>query len=156
MRGLCSKHDGFTLVEIMVVLSMGAILTALGVSTLQGVLLRQQKSAAALEIQALLNQARSMARSTAVPATVTLTPVAAAPGGSISATIGAPVNWSRTLRFGPGSDYTAVGLVGVAIGPFTFAARGTVLPGGFILSVQDSKGQAATVSVGVLGDITIT
>ena len=156
MRALCSKHDGFTLVEIMVVLAMVGILTALAVSTLQGVLLRQQKDAAAQEIQALLNQARSMARSTAVPATVTLTQVAAAPGGSISATIGAPVNWSRTLSFGPGTGYTAVGLVGAALGPFTFAARGNVTPGGFLLSVQDQKGQTATVSVGLLGDITIS
>lgn len=156
MRGPCGKSEGFTLVEIMIVVAMIGILTALGVSTLQGVLERQQMGAAAQEIQALLNQARSMARSTAVPATVTLTQVAAAPGGSISATIGAPVNWSRTVNLGIGGGYNAVGLVGVALGPFTFAPRGTVTPAGFNLSIQDRQGQAVAVSVGLLGDITVT
>ena len=153
MRGRCGKSEGFTLVEIMIVVAMVGILAAIGVTTLQGVLLKQQTSSAAQEIQSLLNQARSMARSTAVPATVTLVQVAAAPGGTISATIGAPVNWTRTVSLGPGTDYKAVGLVGVALGPFTFAPRGTVTPAGFNLSVQDGKGQAVAINVGLLGDI---
>jgi len=156
MRGRCGKSEGFTLLEIMIALAMVSILTVLGVSTLRGLLLKQQASAAAQEIQSLLNQARSMARSTAVPATVTLTQVAAAPGGSISATIGAPVNWTRTVSLGPGNAYNAVGLIGVALGPFTFAPRGTVTPAGFNLSLQDRQGQAVAISVGLLGDITIT
>jgi prepilin-type N-terminal cleavage/methylation domain-containing protein len=155
MRGLYGKSEGFTLLEIMIVVAMVGILAAIGVTTLQGVLLKQQTSSAAQEIQSLLNQARSMARSTAVPATVTLVQVAAAPGGTISATIGAPVNWTRTVSLGPGTDYKAVGLVGVALGPFTFAPRGTVTPAGFNLSVQDGKGQAVAINVGLLGDIYI-
>jgi prepilin-type N-terminal cleavage/methylation domain-containing protein len=155
MRGRYGKSEGFTLVEVMIVVAMVGILTAIGVAALQGVLLKQQTSSAAQEIQTLLNQARSMARSTAVPATVTLTQVAAAPGGTISATIGAPVNWTRTLNLGPGGDYKAVGLVGGALGPFTFAPRGTVTPAGFNLSVQDKQGQAVAITVGLLGDIYI-
>ena len=156
MRNLSRQEHGFTLTEIMVVVGIVGLLTALAVSTLQGVLLRQQKSAAAQEIQALLNQARSMARSTALPATVTLAQVATPPGGSIVAAIGAPTNWTRTLTLGAGSNYNAVGLVGGALGPFTFSPRGTVTPGAFTMNIQDRNGQTVTVSVGLLGDITIT
>ena len=164
MRGQCGKSEGFTLLEIMIALAMVSILTALGVSTLKDMLVKQQKSNAAQEIQTLLNQARSMARSTAVPVKVTLTQVAAAPGGTISATtldgvpgsVGTLVNWSRTVSLGPGNAYNAVGLVGGALGPFTFAPRGTVTPAGLNLSVQDRQGEAVAISVGLLGDITIT
>ena len=156
MRHPCRKNGGFTLLEMMVVVVVVGILTTLAVDTLKGVSLRQQKSAAAQEIQALLNQARSMARSTAVPATVTLTQVATVPGGTVVAAIGAPVNWSRTLNLGPGSDYKSVGLVGVPQGPFTFSPRGTVTPNGFTMNVQDPTGQKVVVAVGLVGDITIT
>lgn len=154
IRGVGCK--GFTLIEIMIVVAMLGILATLAVSMLQGVFVRQQRSAAAQEIASLLNQARAMARSTAVPATVAVTPVGSPPGGSVTVTFGAPVNWSRTLSLGPGQDYNAVGIVGAAMGPFTILPRGTVTPTGFNLSVQDRDGQVATVAVGLLGDITIT
>ena len=44
MRGRCGKSEGFTLLEIMIALAMVSILTVLGVSTLRGLLLKQQAS----------------------------------------------------------------------------------------------------------------
>ena len=161
MKSPINDRAGFTMIEVMVVAFILAILIVIAFSNMRQMTLHQQKNAAAGEIFALLSQTRSMARSGSVPATVTIIPVAAAPGGSVVASIGAPVNWTQTVKLGQGTNYNTVGLVGAApIGPFTISPRGTITPGAFSLTLQDtnfaSNGEIVTVAVGLLGDITIT
>jgi prepilin-type N-terminal cleavage/methylation domain-containing protein len=160
MKSPLTNRDGFTMIEVIVVVFIVGLLIVLAFTNMRTTSLHQQKNAAASEIFALLSQTRSMARSTSVPATVTVAPVATAPGGSIVASIGAPVNWTQTLKLGPGSNYNAVGLVGAAMGPFTISPRGTVTPAAFSLNLQDkdfaANGEVVTIAVGLLGDITIT
>jgi prepilin-type N-terminal cleavage/methylation domain-containing protein len=160
MRSPITNHRGFTMIEVMVVAVIVGILAVLAFDSMRTTTLRQQKTAAANEIFALLSQARSMARSTSVPATVTIAQVASAPGGSVVASIGAPVSWSQTVTVGAGTNYNTVGLVGAApIGPFTISPRGTITPAAFSLNLRDTNfaanGEIVTVAVGLLGDITI-
>lgn len=160
MNHLIKNRFGFTLLEIMVVVAIMGVLTTLAVTSMRTVSLRHQKNAAASEIFGLLHQARSMARSSSLPATITVNNVATPPGGSIVAAIGAPVNWAQTLAFGPGSNYSAVGLVGVVIGPYTLSPVGTVTPTAFSLKLRDRdfamNGEEVMIAVSLLGDVTIT
>ena len=151
------KHNrGFTLLEILIVIAIATILITMAVSSLRTHSLAQEKNAAANAISGLLMEARIMAQSTSMPVTITVNTVQSPPGGSIIASIGAPVNWSRTITLGPGGNYKATGLVGNSIGPFTISPRGTVSPGGFTLNIKDTDtSDTVTITVGVLGDITI-
>jgi len=120
------------------------------------------------EIAALLNQGRFLARGSARQVTLTVTTVSALPGGSIVATIGPPVNWSKSVNFGADSDYDIVGLweASPETSTFTMMPKGTIIPegavapAGFTLTVRDREftdnGQQVTITIGVLGDVTVT
>jgi len=150
------NKKGFTLLEILIVIAVATILVTMAVSSLRTHSMTQEKNAAANAISSLIMQARIMARSTSMPVTLTINTVQSPPGGSITASIGAPVNWTQTVSLGTG-DYKAVGLVGNPIGPFTISPRGTVSPGGFTLNIKDIEtSDTVTVTVGVLGDITVS
>src|SRR5437773_1681813 len=103
MKSPLGDRAGFTLIEMIIVVFIIGILVTLAFINMRATTLHQQKNAAAGEIFALLSQARSMARSASVPATVTIAQVATAPGGSVVASIGAPVNWTQTVTLGLGS-----------------------------------------------------
>ena len=148
------------MIELLIVIAIMAVLIAIAVPSVRNWSLKNQKSAAASEMYSFLNLARTRAVTNSRPVTITLTTVAAAPGGSINANIGAPVNWNRSLNLG--SDHlNGVGLVSaVPAGPFTISPRGTISPGGFVLRIRDLdyavNNEEVVVTVGILGDITIT
>ncbi|MBN4054105.1 prepilin-type N-terminal cleavage/methylation domain-containing protein [Nitrospira defluvii] len=168
MKSIIKNRDGFSLLEIMLVVAITGILATLAVSSMQTMSLRQQKNAAADEIAALLNQGRFLARGSARQVTLTVNTVSAMPGGSIVATIGAPVNWSKSVNLGANSDYNIVGLWDANPGTSTFTIlpkgfimpEGAVSPAGFSLRVRDREyaenGQQVTITVGILGDVTVT
>ena len=163
MRPTIKKRRGFTLIELMVAMAVMVILMAIALPSMRAWLIQHQRGAAASEIFALLNQARSMAISNSQSALVTITTVAAPPGGNIVVVIppppAVPVIWTRTLNFGTGS-YWSIGLVAppAAGTSFTITPRGTVIPNGFVmpltLTFQDQNAGVATARVGVLGDVT--
>ena len=160
MRDATHNRKGFTIIEVLVVIAIMAILLAIAVPSVRNWSIKNQKSAAASEIYSLLSLARTRAVTNSRPVTVTFTTVAAAPGGSINANIGAPVNWNRTLALGNDS-LNGVGLVSaVPAGPFTISPRGRISPGGFTLRIRDLdyavNNEEVVVTVGILGDITIT
>lgn len=160
MKLKIEKQSGYTLLEIMVVVALTGILATLAVSSMQRMSLRQQRNAASSDIVALLQQARFLARGTSIPATLTVNTVFTPPGGSITAAIGAPVNWTQSVTLGAGSNYVAEGIVGGEIGPFTITPRGAVTPSAFTLTLRDKdfsiSGEEVTINVGLLGDVTTT
>ena len=151
---------GFSLLEIMVVMGIITILLTGAISLFRNVSMSQQTKAAASEMSSLLYQARSIARSTSVPAQITINNVDPAPGGSIQAQVGAPVNWSQTLAFGANTNYSSVGLIGGVMGPFTITPRGTITPSSFTLSFRNvdfgTNNETINLNMGLLGDITVT
>ena len=156
MIARAATQRGMTLIELVVVTAVIGTLMAIAVPSMRTWSIQHQRSAAASELFALINQARSMAVSTSTPATVTVVTVAGPPGGSVTVQIGAPANWTRTINLGGGS-YNAVGITAAApAGPYTITPRGTVQPNGFLLTLTDQNNQQATVATGLLGDVTVT
>lgn len=162
-----ANQDGYSLVEVMVVTALVGVIAMLSVTSMQSLSLQQQKRMAASEMSALLNQARFMARGTSTLATITVAPVTAAPGGSLTATIGPPVNWTQGVNLGSGGNYNAAGLIGASTTPavYTITPRGMMLdststPTTITLKLQDRdfsiNGDEVIVTVGLLGDVEIS
>lgn len=161
MKQITHNKNGFSMIEVMLVVAIVGVMVTLAISSNLALSVQQQKKTASHEISALITQARFMARGTSTPATITLNTVSASPGGSVTASIGAPVNWTQTITLGNGGNHTAVGLVNVqtTAGPFSITPRGTLSPAGFTLTLQDKNysenGEEVLIQVGLLGDITI-
>ena len=162
-----TNQDGYSLLEVMVVTALVGVIATLSVTSMQSLSLQRQKRMAASEMSALLNQARFMARGTSTLATITVTPVTAAPGGSLRATIGPPVNWTQSVNLGAGGNYNAAGLIAASATPatYTMTPRGMVLdntstPATIMLKLQDRdfsiNADEVTVTVGLLGDVGIS
>jgi len=169
MRSVKMKMNqaGYSLLEIMVVTALVGVVSTLGLASMQSLSLQQQKRMAASEISALLNQARFMARGTSTTATITVTPVAEAPGGSVMASIGPPVNWTQSVNLGGTGNYNAAGLVdpNASAATYMMTPRGMVLDGAsapstITLTLQDRdyalNGDQVTVTVGLLGDVDVS
>lgn len=151
----CAQR-GFTLVEVLFAVAVVGILMVIAVPQMRAWSVQHQRSAAASEIFALINQARSMAVNTSTSAVITVTTVGTPPGGNIVVQIGAPANWTKRLDLGTG-PYNAVGLItALPAGTYTITPRGTVQPNGFTLTLQDQNSRQATVATGILGDVTVT
>ncbi|MEW6682430.1 MAG: GspH/FimT family pseudopilin [Nitrospirota bacterium] len=151
-----NAEQGITLVELLFAVAVVGILMAIAVPQVRTWSVQHQRSAAATEIFALINQARSIAVNTSTQATITVTTTATPPGGSIVAQIGAPTNWTKQITLGTG-PYSGVGLVAAApAGTYTITPRGTVQPGSFTLTLQDLNSKQATVATGILGDVTVS
>lgn len=162
MKYFSKNRDGFTLIEVIFVVSIVGVLTTLAVSSMQAMSLGQQRKTAAHEITSLLNQGRFLARGTSQQVTVLVTSVGTLTGGSVTATIGAPVNWSQSVNLGPNSQYPLLGLWDATpgIATFTLMPKGTISPSGFVLRVRDheysTNNQEVNINVSLLGDITVT
>ena len=162
MKTISKNLDGFSLLEVLIVVAITAILVTLAVSSMQAMSLGQQRKAAASEISSLLNQGRFLARGTSNRVAVAVTTVGTSTGGSVIATIGAPVNWTESVTFGSNARYPNLGLWDATPGTatFTLMPKGTVSPGGFVLRVRDKEysdnNQEVSINVSLLGDITVT
>jgi len=161
------NQAGYSLIEVMVVTALVGVISTLGFASMKTLSLQQQKRMAATEISALLNQARFMARGTSMTATLTVTPVTTAPGGSLTASIGSPVDWTQTVNLGGSGNYNAAGLINSDVTPviYTITPRGMVLdaasaPATITLKLQDRdyvlNADEVTVTVGLLGDVDVS
>jgi|SRR5882757_3262598 len=161
---------GFTLVELLVVLLLGAILVGLGVPAMQNMIAANQLNAMADGFASALNSARSEAGKlganvilTATPAgvdwgagwTMTVTTVDPITGNLTTSTLrtGAPVPAPYTFKSGP----TFAGSPGISFDP-TGRLTGAAGPDGFILCQGGGPaagGASRLIAVAVSGRVRI-
>ena len=101
MRSVQSRPEGYTLLEIMVVVAVVGIISLMGLPALQNMILRSKHEGAARQISMLIHRAKMEAVKQSVSTVVAIDPAAD------TVTAFADVNGDGDLKFDPdgGADY---------------------------------------------------
>ncbi len=124
MRHGRTRPEGFTLLEIMVVVAVVGIIALMGLPALQNMILRSKHEGAARQISMLIHRAKMEAVKQSVPTVVTIDPAAD------TVTAFADVNGDGDFEFDPdaGADYRTT----------DYQIGGTfILPAGLSFAAQD-------------------
>jgi type IV fimbrial biogenesis protein FimT len=146
------QQAGFTLIELMVTLSVGAILIAVAVPSFTSMLANNRMIAQANGLVLSLNMARSEAIKQDVPAGVAVTAVGGAwtQGWTVCCTAGTALPIQSQGAVGSTLAVKAIA-AGVGVGAVTFDSNGAQLggTGTVIFTFCDSRGRASARDVEV-------
>lgn len=123
-----SRQSGFTLIEMMITVSIVAVVLAMGVPSLQGFILGQRVKAASFDLQQALLMARSEAIKRNAP--VVITPADAGWAGGWSVTAGSELLARQSAYRGISIDSEAASVSYGTNGRLTDAAPSFAIAGG--------------------------
>lgn len=146
-----ARRRGFTLIEVLLVVSIIGIMTALGVSSTVGALRRMQSRDAAYKARDTIITARNMARKTLCNVTVTNT------GTSITATPDASAACSTTTIPAKVTQTGNKITLGALSGALVFTPSGSVLSGSTVsLPISSAIGTYTITVLPGIGQVRIS